>query len=145
MDFLINNDFEGVLAESVYIKLGDDVDESEALAISHLDPLRGKFAIDVELAKSGTNRNKTLVRMMVNITAYYLYNTVPDDEIPQRIIDNFKMEIANIEKIASGKMNSTLETLTDDDGNSVTVFRWNSNRGRSHELYPPSTTAKESL
>jgi hypothetical protein len=145
MDFLKQTDFDGILAESVYTALGDDIDTSEELAISELDPLRGKYNIDAELAKSDANRNRTLVRILVHITAYYLYNTVPDDEIPDRIVDNYKKEIATIEKIAAGKLNSTLITNLDDEGNSVTVFRWNSNRERSHSLYPPEKTAKESI
>ena len=87
----------------------------------------------------------TLVRIMVHITAYYLYNTVPDDEIPQRIIDNWKKELATIEKIAGGKINSTLETLTSDTGKTITMYRWGSNKTRSHELYPRAISDEEAV
>lgn len=145
MDFLTIPDFKGILADTIQTDLSAGFDKAEKMAISELDPLRVKYDIDGELDKNGDNRNITLVRMVVNITAYYVYNTVVDDEIPQRIIDNWKHELATIEKIASGKMNSTLDSLTDDDGNSVTVFRWNSNPKRSHSLYPKSTTAKDTI
>lgn len=139
MKFLTQDDFNGVLSAGVITKLGSGFDKAESLAISELDPLRGKFNIAAELAKGAANRNTTLVRIMVHVTAYYLYNTVPDDEIPERITDNWKKELATIEKIAGGKINSTLETLTSDTGKSVTMFRWGSNRARSHELYPKTT------
>lgn len=145
MVFLTSADFTGILSAGVITKLGSGFDKAEALAVSELDPLRGKFNIDTELAKAGTIRNKTLVRMMVHITAYYLYNTVPDDEIPQRIIDNWKKELAAIEKIAAGKLNTTLDTLTSETGQPVTVFRWGSNPKRSHEVYPRATSDEEAI
>lgn len=149
MDFLKTDDFDGILASSILADLKGGADENlnkaEELAISELDPLRAKFNIDAELDKDGDNRNDVLVRIVVNITAYYLYNTVVDDEIPKRIVDNWRKELATIEKIANGKMSSTLDTLTGDDGKTVTTFRWNSNRKRTHQLYPPNITAKDSV
>ncbi|PTN08053.1 uncharacterized protein DUF1320 [Mangrovibacterium marinum] len=142
MIFLTDTDFKGLLAPIVLAKLrgtnDENLNESEKLAVSELDPLRGKFNMDAELSKSGVTRNRTLVRIMANITAYYVYNTVVDDEIPERIVANWKKELATIEKIASGKLNSTLLTLEDADGKSATVFRWGSNAKRSHQLYPRS-------
>lgn len=140
MKFLKETDLIGILASSILEGLrgvaDKDLNTAEELAISELDPLRGKFDIVGELAKTGSNRNGLLVRIQVHITAYYLYNRVVDDEIPQRIIDNYKKEIATIEKIAAGKMSSTLDPLTDDSGNVETLFRWGSNKKRTHELYP---------
>lgn len=136
MKFLKQEDFNGVISQGVIAKLGSGIDEAEKLAISELDPLRGKFDVEAELDHTDTDRNATLVRIMVHITAYYLYNTVPDDEIPERIVDNWKKELAVIEKIASGKMNSTIQTITSDTGKGVTMFRWGSNRTRTHELHP---------
>ena len=144
MEFLTNDDFTGILAPGVLTKLGGNLNQAEALSISELDPLRGKFNIDAELDKSGTARNSVLVRIMVHITAYYLYNTVPDDEVPERITDNWKKELAIIEKMATGKINSTLETLSL-DGKTVTHFRWGSNKKRSHELYPAETTDEDTV
>ena len=139
MEFLRENDFKGVVAKGVLTTLKGNSNinlaEAEGLAISKLDPLRGRFDVGAELAKPGDNRNRALLRMMVNITAYYLYNTVPDDEIPERVVDNYKDELKDIKEIASGKLNSTLTTLTGDDGNAKTVFRWGSNPRRSHSLY----------
>ena len=149
MIFLSETDFKGLLAPIVLTNLrgtnDENLNESEKLSVSELDPLRAKFNIDAELQKAGATRNKTLVRIMVNITAYYLYNTVVDDEIPERIVANWKKEIATIEKIGAGKLNSTLLTNEDADGKSVTVFRWGSNKRRSHELYPRPESGEETV
>lgn len=144
MNFLTESDFKGILAPGVLTTLkgtGDaNINEAEKMAISELDPLTSKFNIAAELDKDGTTRNTTLVRILVHITAYYLYNTVPDDEIPERITTNWKKELSTIEKISSGRLNSTLLSLTNEEGKTVTSFRWGSNPKRSHELYPRVTS-----
>ncbi len=144
MKFLTDADFSGILAPSILTSLkgtnNANINEAETLAISELDPLTSKFNIAAELDKAGDTRNKTLVRILVHITAYYLYNTVVDIEIPDRITLNWKKELSTIEKISSGKLNSTLLTLTDDEGKTVTRFRWGSNLKRSHELHPRVTS-----
>lgn len=140
LKFIIEADFKGILGASVLAGLkgtnSENLTESELRAISELDPLRGKFDIDNMLAASGTSRHPVLIRILVHITAYYLYNTVPDDEIPDRIVDNWKKELKLISDLASGKASSTLGTLTDKTtGEQVTKFRWGSNAKRSHDLY----------
>lgn len=149
MIFLTDTDFKGILSPLVLTQLrgtgSENLSESEKLAISELDPLRAKFNINSELQKAGTTRNKTLVRILVNITAYYLYNTVVDDEIPERITANWKKELATIEKIATGKINSTLDTLEDAEGKAETNFRWGSNAKRSHELYPRTKSSEQNV
>lgn len=140
LQFLTEADFKGVLGATVLLGLkgtnSENLIDSESLAISELDPLQGKFDITNMLATSGTSRHKVLVRILVNITAYYLYNTVPDDEIPQRIVDNWKKELQLIKDLAAGKASSTLVVLTDDDtGEAVLTFRWGSNKKRTHDLY----------
>lgn len=145
MEFLKPTDFNGVIDSGVYNTLGGDIDESEKLAISELDPLRSLYDISAELKKTDSNRSDLLVRISTNITAYYLYNTVPDDEIPQRIIDNYKKELGVIEKLAAGKYSSTLAKLTAADGSTKTTFRWGSNPKRTHELYPRQQTDEFSV
>ena len=139
LKFLTEADFKGILGASVLAGLkGVDLVnliESELRSISELDPLRAKYAVDIMLSKVGAERHPVMIRMLVHITAYYLYNTVPDDEIPQRIVDNWKKELLFIKELASGKASSTLDALIDEDGEKVTTFRWGSNKKRSHDLY----------
>ena len=139
MQFTTEDDFKGVLAPGVLSSLQGTADENlveaELLAISHLSPLRDKYDIDGELAKTTTSRNREMLRMVVNITAYYLYNTVPDDDIPQRIVDNFNMELRNIDAIAKGRF-ATFDTLEDETtGETKTNFRSGSDDLRSHDPF----------
>ena len=139
MQFTTADDFKGVLAPGALTSLQgtayENLNEAEALAISELSPIRDKYDVDGELAKTTTGRNRELLRMVVNITAYYLYNTVPDDDIPQRIIDNYKHEIDCIKAIAKGGY-CTLDPLNDETTGEVkTNFRSGSDDLRSHDPF----------
>jgi hypothetical protein len=140
LKFLTEPDFKGILGTSVLTSLkgvgSENLVESELRAISELDPLRSKFDIAGMMEKVGEERHPVMIRILVHITAYYLYNTVPDDEIPGRIVDNWKKELQFIKDLASGKTSSTLGDLTSETtGEKVTSFRWGSNKKRSHDLY----------
>lgn len=140
LKFIAETDFKGILGATVLSGLkgagSENLIESELRALSELDPLKGKFDLETMLGQAGTERHPVLIRILVHITAYYLYNTVPDDEIPARIVDNWKKELLFIKELASGKASSTLDMLTDETtGDKVTTFRWGSNKKRSHDLY----------
>jgi len=136
MDYLKDTDFKGAIGKTVLAQLRGDndenVNEAEQLAISELAPLRGKFDIDKELLRVGEDRNKELTRMMVSITSYYLYNTVVDKEIPERIENNYDKELKDIRNMASGKQFSTLTGLQNADGTKKTNFRAGGDAPRDH-------------
>lgn len=139
MDFLTDNDFKGSIAATVLTKLrgtdDENLNEAEQLAISELATLRGRFNIDSELKQAGTQRSPEMVRMMVAITVYYLYNTVIDDEIPERIDSNYKKEIKDIRNIAAGNMFSTLKPLKASDGTNKSKFRSGGDAPRNNNIY----------
>ncbi|PKQ69385.1 hypothetical protein BZG01_00155 [Labilibaculum manganireducens] len=139
MEFLTDTDLKGSISTKVLTSLrgADDVNlnEAEQLAISELATLRGRFDIDSELKQAGTSRSPEMVRMMVAITVYYLYNTVIDDEIPERISDNYSKEIKDIRAIASGKMYSTIKALTAADGTSKSKFRSGGDAPRDNHIF----------
>lgn len=138
LQFLEENDFKGTLSTSVLDTLkgtnSENLEKAEQLAISELSCLYATYDIDGELAKTGTARNKELIRILVSITAYYLYNTVVDDEIPDRIKENFEKEYKHVIAVCKG-LASSLDQLTGDDGQAVTRFRFDSDEQRSHDPY----------
>lgn len=138
LQFLTDDDFWGSISRNVLTQLRGEIDENietaEQLAISELSCLRGKYDVDAELAKTTTGRNQELIRILVSITAYYLYNTVVDDEIPERIQANFEKEVKHIISVCKGTY-TTLDRLTDSDGENKTNFRYGSDDLRSHDPY----------
>jgi len=140
MEFLATTDFKGIISASIMSRLRGVNDEnlqtSEELATSELDPLRENYDIEGELAKVGDGRNDMLVRMVTNITAYYLFNTVEDLDIPERIIDNFLRELENIKAIATGKLSTSLDPLYDEEtGLAKSNYRFGGDAPRDQEIF----------
>lgn len=139
MDFLTEKDLKGSVSTVVLNRLrgeGDEnLNEAEQLAISELATLRGRFDIDAELGKAETQRNLEMLRMMVSITVFFLYNTVIDDEIPERVDSNYKKEIKDIRAISSGKMHTTLTPLKLSDGSSKSKFRSGGDAPRNNSIF----------
>ncbi|WP_346856574.1 hypothetical protein [uncultured Draconibacterium sp.] len=138
LQFLSDTDFKGTLSDTVLTKLRGTADanleKAEELGISELSCLYSKYDIDTELAKTSTGRNKELVRIVVAFTAYYLYNTVIDDDIPERISENFEKEYKHVLAVCKG-LAATFDTLTNTDGDTVTRFRSGSDTLRSHDPF----------
>lgn len=140
MIFLTTNDFNGIIGANTLSNLRGAADvnlnTAEKLAISELDPLRANFDVDGELAKTDDSRSDLLVRMLVHITAYYLFNKVEDDDIPERITDNYNNQLKTIEKIAAGKMSTTLDALIDEDtGLTKSKYRFGGNTPRDNDIF----------
>ena len=139
MKFLQLTDFNGIIATSIYNQLkGTDsanADKAELLAITELAPLQARYNISAELAKSSTSRNEELIRILVHITAYYLYNVVEDDSIPVRITTNYKNQTSIIEKIANGKLYTTLTPILNSDSTTKSVYRFGGNEPRDNDIF----------
>jgi phage gp36-like protein len=140
MQFLVTTDLNGIIGSNTLTSLRGvadaNLDTAEDLALSELDPLYANFDIPGELLKSGSTRNDMLVRMLVHITVYYLFNAVEDVDIPERVDENYRMQIKNIKEIASGKLSSTLDTLTNDEtGLPKSNYRWGSDAARDNDIF----------
>lgn len=139
MQFLQVTDFNGIIGSSSLASLRGvadaNLDEAEKLALSELAPLRGNFDVDYELARSGSGRNGEVIRMLVHITAYYLYNTVVDLEIPERIDKNYDQQISTILKIADGKVHSTIKPLYTEDNKPKSNYRFGSDKARDNDIF----------
>lgn len=128
MAFITTSDLSGSISTNMLNQLiaaGANFANCLTTAISELAPLRTNFKIDAELDKSDSNRNDELLRIVVAITTYYLFNTVEDDAIPQRVIDNYNKAIKDIKAIADGKQGTTIERIVDENGTSKTSIRVN--------------------
>jgi phage gp36-like protein len=140
MQFLTENDFKGIIGANTLTQLrgvGDaDLNIAESLSISELDPLRAKFNISVELTKSDTERNPVIIRLMVHITAYYLYNTVEDADIPERITENYKQQVRDIEKFANGSKACSLTPLIDETTQAPkSNYRFGGDAPRNNDIF----------
>lgn len=138
-NFLEARDYLVFISQDVTKKLINDnetkLTDSERMAYGYIyEKLSGRFDIAQEIAKRGDNRNPAMVRWMTTLAIYYIYQCVPDLEIPERVIDNYKDTINEIQRVASGKDNSTL-TPVKVDGKTRTKSQFYYNAKRSHNPF----------
>lgn len=139
MEFLSDSDLKGSISAGTLTSLrgtlDENLDQSEAMAISEIAPLRELYDIDAEIRKTTDQRNAELIRILVAFTIYYLYNTVEDDSIPERVNNNYEKELKAVMLISQGKQSTTLERLTDDTGETISHFRFNDEQPRDLDAY----------
>jgi len=110
------------------------VDDAEAQAIALIkDALDQKYDMQTEFAKTGTDRNLNLLRWVLNLSVYFLYQRVPDDQVPERVVKDYDDTRDEIKLIEQGKRNTAFARYIITDTNIVkTNFRWGSESKRTH-------------
>lgn len=140
IQFLQPADFLVFITESAFQKLLRNNDskltDSERLAYGYIaEKLSARFRITEEIAEQGESRNLSLVRWMSCLSIYFLYQSVPDEEIPERVVKNYDDVCREVERTAAGKDNCTLLPVLDHSGKPKTAFRWSSQPRRSHNPF----------
>jgi hypothetical protein len=138
MIFLTINDFKLKLSTDILAQItGNDAsinDDAENHAIGLInDAFSAKFDIATELAKTGSDRHANLLRWLLNLTVYFIYERIPDKQVPERVVKNYNDTIDEIVLIERGKRSTTLTPVVNETtGLKKTVFRWGSTEKRSH-------------
>ncbi|OQY03198.1 MAG: hypothetical protein B6I20_05620 [Bacteroidetes bacterium 4572_117] len=139
MVFITTDDFNRKFSEDIREQITEsdttilDDAEADAMAIVQ-DAFSQTYDLDAEFAETDGDRHKNLIRWMLNLMVYFIYERVPDNQVPERVVKNYDDTIAEIKGIESGKKNTTLAKIVDvDSGKTNTVFRWGSNTKRSHK------------
>lgn len=116
-----------------------DSAETEAVGMlrKHLD---NRYNMPVELAKAGADRHKVLLRWAKVLVIYYIYERIPDDMVPERVVKNYDDVMKALEKIEDGDGDIpglapiTITDPNSDTGESTpyTKRRWGSQPKRSN-------------
>ncbi len=117
MDFITKPDYYSRVTADILGQLTENDDtlleDPEADAADLIsDKIGFKYNLSAELGKTGSARNRSLVRWIVCISLYYIYGRAVGDDIPKRIIKDYDDVIAELNKIA-GTGSCELERLTD--------------------------------
>jgi hypothetical protein len=138
MIFITIEDFNRKLSVDIRNQITDnddtilDLAEAEATAIIQ-DAFSQFYDLNSEFAKADTDRNMNLVRLMLNLVVYFIYERVPDSQVPPRVVKNYDDTIREIRDIEAGKRSISLARINDiETGKPSTVFRWGSNTKRTH-------------
>lgn len=139
MNFLIKADFEGKISSNILEQItgGDDLllDSAEKTAKGIItDLLSGNYDLDVEFDKEPDSRHDNLLNWMLNLSTYLLYDRIPDDEIPERVVKDYDDTMDTLIQIARGKTPTTLTPIEVEEGVSKRNFRMGSNEKRNHKM-----------
>ncbi len=111
-------------------KLNDAEREAKGFVVANL----GKaYNLTVEFGKTAEARNISLVRWMVVMIVYTLFNQTQDNAIPERVGKNYDDVRSEIRKVASGGPTDLTQFIV--DGKPKTKFRAGSEPRRSHFPY----------
>jgi phage gp36-like protein len=140
MDFILKEDYATRVSTSIIDQItgGDDelLNDAEKDAGALItDRLSDKYNVQAELAFTGDERDRSLMRWMISLSLYYIYARVPDEEIPERVIKDYDDTLKELDKIAGGRYGCSLQRNTTADGETATSIRMGSNNPRTHNPY----------
>ena len=115
------------------------LDNAETEALGMISKHLVKYNMASEYNKTGAARNKVVLRWAKVLVIYYIYERIPDEMVPERVVKNYDTVMEMLGKVEDGKAQVPgLDpiTVTDPDtGESkpATSRRWGSVRKRTHD------------
>lgn len=109
------------------------LDEAEQSAIVIVrDALHTRYDVDAIFALTGNNRHLQVVRWVITLALYFLYERVPDRVTPPRVIKNYDDTLAYLLEIEDGKKSVDLPRRLNPDAEPLTKFRYGSETRQEH-------------
>lgn len=136
--FITQTDFAPFIKESRLTQLLDQepnaLESAIAMSIQIVsDALYSRYDLKAIFAKQAGDRDMQLVRWVITLALYFLYERLPDKIVPERVVKNYDDTISLLTDIEDGKKSTALPLLTITDTTTpFTKFRWGSNAQRSH-------------
>lgn len=135
--YITNDDIKNTLRDARLTQIidGDQdiVNDAVNTAIAMLtDALAPRYDTDAIFAATGAARHPQVVWWSLSYVTFFLYQRVPDKQIPQRVLDNYNEAKETLEAIERQERNTTLPIKTAQDGTQIPPkFRWGSERRRT--------------
>ncbi|MBS4057766.1 MAG: DUF1320 family protein [Bacteroidales bacterium] len=132
-------DFKGFISDRVLAQLNNQYNSelvnAENMAIGMVrDACGSRYDITGELGKTGPARNATLIRWMATLTAYLLYGSIADNDIPERVVKNYDDVMGELRQVNAGKVRVQLDRISDSTGKK-TRFQFGSETRREHNAF----------
>lgn len=110
------------------------LDGAELTAISEVKMyLFEHYDVDTIFASEAEQRHPMVLKWCLNIALYELYERIPDEAVPERIIKNYDDTVKQLREIAANKISIDLPRKTEgEDNESITRFQGGSEPLRSH-------------
>jgi len=81
-----------------------DTAENEAISVLR-DSLAPKYDVDLIFGQTGSSRHKTILRWAKVLVLYYIYERIPDEMVPERVVKNYDYVLERLEAIEKGEAN----------------------------------------
>lgn len=127
-NFITKADYESNIRATILDQIVDDtdsiIDTCELEAIEEVSSyLFQHYDVATIFAEIDAARSKLVVAWCKHVVLYKLYERIPDDQVPDRIIKNYDDSIRVLEKVASGKMPVDLPRNLTEEEAAKTKFR----------------------
>lgn len=95
---------------------GDDIlATASKIAEDTIDSTAGVlYDFTEEFAKEGTDRNHLVLQWALSLAVYEIYQRIPDEEVPKKIIKNHDDTLTSLENCSKGKYPIKLPPRTED-------------------------------
>lgn len=130
MAFIIKADLFTYIDESTIDQLTDGTDayvdecvlDAEARIREKISP---RYDMDVDLAKVGAARDRSLLKHCINMTIFYLFQRLYTDVLPEGRVEAMQYAEQWLDDVYKGKINVNL-TPNDDPNEQGWPLRWGS-------------------
>lgn len=138
---LEQSDLESVIRLNRLDQITDETDTLVENAIAEAesivtDYLYQHYNTELIFSKTGSDRSKTVLNWLKHIAMYQLYERIPDELVPERIIKNYNDTIQYLKEISGGDHSLNLPRRTTEGlteaGQKKTKFKWGSQKQRSN-------------
>mgnify|MGYP003651414783 CR=1 FL=1 len=139
MAFLDKTDVERGLDAYVIDQLTDTDDAIVTEAIQDAEQrirekISPRFDMDVEFAKTGATRQRSLLKHAIALTIYYLYERLNTNVLPEAKVISYQMAEQWLNDVYEGRIVSGLATV-DEENQTGWPLRWGSQPKKGNQTY----------
>lgn len=135
MTFLTESDFIKHIGHDILNQITNEdtepIETAETQAIGIVkDMIGGMYNLQTELQQTGADRHAPLVLWLLTLATYQLYRTIPDTEVPDRVVKDYDDTLETLRQIGRGKTPTSLQPANPETPKRV--FRMGSHIKKSH-------------
>lgn len=131
MPFITQDDYYHKIKERHLLQIIEDepdiLTDAEATAMAVIEnKLFQRYDMDEVFAQVDDARSRVVLRWLICLVLYYIYERIDDDLVPERIVKNYDDCINEIDEVSAGNQPVKLPLLEEDadgDGEPDTIAR----------------------
>jgi phage gp36-like protein len=139
MPFIVKSDLLTYIDESTIDQLTDGTDAHVDEAIKDAEErirekISPRFDMDTELVKTGTNRQRSLLKHCINLTIFYLFQRLYTDVLPEGRVEGRDEAEQWLSDVYNGNLNVSLDKI-DEANEQGWPLRWGSDTKKGDQTW----------